>query len=280
MKSLFTHFGVAFCGLATCVIAVVANTAVAHWLHFDLFSLSVWLLVPIGALLVGFAGASGFYFGSLFFQRCPTFLSMAAMIAIAGVAQFLIYWLRYALAVRESGLGFARVEPFSAWLDEVLTHGHYRVTRAMIDTGEAGVFGYVMVALQFVGFLVGGLGVWGYLRARPVCEPCGLHLGTLAKKNKHCTDAEAADTFYARLFTLPMDGPEFAQLIAKPAKIGKPKAGAVIIDTLPLGCPGCRKQSIKQAVQRFSSQGWQPAKGLERHAHVPGGVDLCAVCRA
>src|SRR4051794_28901794 len=99
MKGLLEAFGVALCGLATSVLVAIANVAIARMTGFNLFTFSIWLVVPVGALAIGFAAASGYYFGSLYFHKRPTAVLLVQMVAIAGLTQLLTYWLGYATMV-------------------------------------------------------------------------------------------------------------------------------------------------------------------------------------
>ena len=45
--------------IVTCVVAAVANVALAHYAGFNLFGLTLWFIIPVGALIVGAVAASG-----------------------------------------------------------------------------------------------------------------------------------------------------------------------------------------------------------------------------
>ena len=53
MKNLLQSLGVASCGLATSILAALINVAIARFFGIDFFTLSVWLVIPLGALVVG-----------------------------------------------------------------------------------------------------------------------------------------------------------------------------------------------------------------------------------
>jgi hypothetical protein len=54
---------------------------------FSFYSWTFWFVIPAGALLSGFAGASGYLAGSLFFGRRPTRL-LLLNIVIASISTF------------------------------------------------------------------------------------------------------------------------------------------------------------------------------------------------
>jgi hypothetical protein len=279
MKKLLEHFGIALCGLATSILVAIADVALARMVSFDFFTFSLWVVVPVGAMLTGFAAASGYYFGSLYFHKRATATLLVQMVVIAGITQLLIYWMGYTTLVLEDGRRVADLVPFGQYLDIALTKAHYRIGRAQSDTGEVGSFGYWMAVIQFVGFLVGGLAIFMFLRAKAVCPNCDLYLRPLSKKQKTYPNAEAASAYYDKVFTLPVDGADFAALVKSEAKVPKPEQGALLIDTALLGCPKCKVQLVEEKVKGYNGKEWKDLNNLDRRVPIPSGVDLSAVFR-
>jgi len=280
MKSLLESFGIALCGLATSILVALADVAIARMTGFDFFTFFIWVVVPAGALLTGFAAASGYYFGSLYFHKRAGASLLIQMVLIAGAAQLLIYWIGYATMVLEDGRKVADFVSFGQYMDLILTKAHYRIGRRQYDMGEVGTMGYWIAAAQFVGFLIGGLSIYFVLKARPVCQACNLYLRPLAKKQKVFADADAAGGYYNRLFTVPVDGPEFEALIKSEAKVKKVAQGALQVDTLLLGCPTCKAQMIEEKVKVFDGKEWVDVDKLHRRVNIPQGIDLAPVFRS
>jgi hypothetical protein len=274
MKSL----GVAGCGLVTSVLTAIGIVTIANLTGFSLFTLSIWVLVPVGAALTGFAAASGYYFGSLYFHKRPSIGLLVQMVVIAGFTQFLIYYMEYATLVLEDGKRVADYLGFSEYLNISLTKSHYRFGRMQADTGEAGDFGYLMAILQFVGFLIGGICVYGYLLSKPVCPTCALFFRSLSKKAKTFLSIDDAGPYYDGLFATPVDGPEFAEKIRANAKV-KAQKGSVLVTTTLHGCPSCKSQMIEDKVQIFNGREWKDLDTLDRRTFIPDGLDLVSVFR-
>ena len=279
MKGLLESFGIALCGLVTSILVAIANVAVARIVGFDFFTFSIWVVVPAGALLTGFAAASGYYFGSLYFHKKATATLLIQMVVIAGLTQLLIYWMGYATMVLDDGRKVADLVPFGQYLDISLTKAHYRIGRGATDTGEVGTFGYWMAVIQFVGFLVGGIAIFMFLRVKAVCLTCDRYLRPLAKKQKDYPNAESAGAYFDTLFTLPVDGPDFAALIKTEAKVPKPQQGALHFDTTLLGCPTCKAQMIEEKVKGYNGKEWKDINNLDRRVNIPSGIDLSPVFR-
>ncbi|AKJ27153.1 hypothetical protein [Caldimonas brevitalea] len=280
MRRLFENLSIALCGLVTSLLVAVADVAIARMTSIDIFTFFVWLVVPVGALMTGLVAASGYYFGALYFHKRPTLALLLQMVVIAGVTQWLIYWLGYATSVLDDGRKIADLVSFRDYLDVILTKAHYRVGHAQADTGEVGTFGYWIAALQFAGFLVGGFFIYAFLRNKPVCAPCDKYLRRLAKRTKKFADAEAANGYYERLFTLPVEGPDFAALIRSDATLPKATKGAVHIDTSLLGCPQCKRQTIEEKVKAHNGGEWKDAPHLRRLVNLSDTVDLLPVFRS
>ena len=80
MRSIARSFGVAVCGLVTSILTALAIVAASRMTGFDLFTFSIWVVVPVGAALSGFAAASGYYFGSLYFHKRPDLFLLFQMV--------------------------------------------------------------------------------------------------------------------------------------------------------------------------------------------------------
>lgn len=280
MKSFAEKFGIVLCGLITSILVAIADVTIARMTGFDFFTLSFWVVIPAGALLVGAAAASGYYFGSLYFHKRATTALLLQVIVIAGFTQFLIYWLGYTTMVLEDGRKVADLFPFGQYLDISLTSAHYKFGRGQSDMGEAGSFGYWMAVIQFVGFLVGGLAIYMFLKAKAVCETCEFYMRPLVKKQKTFADGETASAYFDAVFTLPVDGPDFATLIRADATVAKSEQGALLIHTTLMGCPNCKTQMVEEKVQAFNGKEWKEVNKLDRRIKIPRGIDLAPVFRA
>jgi hypothetical protein len=273
MKSLAGSVGVVFCGLVSSVLVAIINVVLANATGFNLFTFAFWFILPIGAGLSGFAAASGYYFGSVYFHKRATRALMIQMVLIAGLTQALIYYLGYVTAQFDDGQKIADVVSFSRYLDAALTSVHYQVG-GQHDLGEAGAWGYLIAAIHFLGFLVGGVCVYAFLQSKPVCEACNLYLRTLAKKEKIFASSEAASAYYDRVFTVPLDSQEFISLIQTNATVATPHTGNLKIKTVLHGCPDCQEQLVTDTVAGYDGSEWQAMNDLERRTRIPQGVDL------
>ena len=279
VKDAATSLAIAVCGCLTSVVTAVAVVEASKLTGYDLFTFSLWVVVPVGALLTGFAAASGYYFGSLYFHKRAGLALLVQMVVTAGLTQLLIYYLSYQTFVLEDGRQVSELVPFANYLAITLTSAHYRIGRALTDTGEVGTFGYWLAALQFLGFLAGGLSVFGFLRAKPVCGKCNFYLRALKKHQRVFADSDSATQYYDNVFRHPVDGPDFAAAIRLDSK-AKAQKGAVLVNTILHGCPKCKSQMIEEKVQVYNGSDWKDASKLDRRVPIPDGVDLLPVFNA
>lgn len=70
---------------------------------FNFFTLTFWVIVPIGAFFTGFAAASGYYLGAKLFNHKPDSIILINMVIVAGTTQFLIYYLEYSTMILDDG---------------------------------------------------------------------------------------------------------------------------------------------------------------------------------
>lgn len=280
MKSLGANLGIAVCGLITSILVAILNVVISNVVGINIFTFNIWFIVPAGAAAVGMAAASGYYFGALYFHKRPTPILFIQMVLIAAFSQFLIYYLEYATLVID-GQKVSEYVPFGQYLDIALTKAHYRVGRgAGVDTGEIGSTGYWIAALQFVGFLVGGVAVYFILSGKPVCEECQMYFRPLAKKVKTFEDTDACSQYYDVLFTHPVDSEEFAELIRHEAKVAKTERGTIQVNTVLNGCPGCKSQLVVDDVSIYNGRDWKEISELKRKVSIPDGIDLKPIFKA
>jgi hypothetical protein len=280
MRGFLASGGVAACGLITSVLTAIAVLIVERLVGLNLFTLMIWLIVPAGALITGAAAASGYYFGSLYFHTRPGVVLLLQMVLIAGFTQWLIYYMGYLTLVLNDGRLVSDVIYFSDYLEVLLTKAQYRVGRAQTKTGELGEAGYWIAVLQFVGFLIGGLACFGFLRDRPTCPTCRKYYRPLSSIEKQFSDRELFVSYYEDLFRIPVDAPLFAEAIrAKPAKT-KAAKGTIHLRSALLGCPTCKQQVIEDKVQVCTGSGWNEIRDLHRRTLLPEGINLTPIFRS
>ncbi len=277
MKRFPATMGVAAAGLITSLLTAVAVLLIETLTGYNIFSVRLWMVIPAGAALTGAMAASGFYFGSLYFHtRKADWPLLLQMVIIGGFTQLLIYYLQYSTLVLDNGVRASDIVPFTKFMDLALTKAHYHFG-TMTDTGDAGAFGYLMGAIQFLGFLFGGLVVFGFLLTRPVCDKCNTYLRLLGEREKLFLHLEEFGAYYDELALHPADSKEFANLLGSENPAFPAIHGAMSIKSRLYGCPACQTQVIEDELKIYSGKDWkQITKGGRKFA-LPAGIDLVSL---
>lgn len=273
MGSTLEKGGVAAAGLVTSLLTAAVVTMFDMWTGFNLFTFSIWIIVPAGAACCGFAAASGYYLGAKYFHQRPTRTLLIQMVAIAAATQCLIYWLEYETLVVE-GTRVADVVPFGLYLDIMFTKTHMSVGRTGVDAGEVGSFGYWLALLDFIGFIIGGVFVYVVLKSQLTCEECSKYLRSVVKKKDSFADFAEFAGYYDAVYSNPVDSPEFAQHVGREYSAGKAQQGTVNLTTTLFECPKCFDQSVQEAVQVCDGRDWKAVDELKRVVAIPKGIDV------
>jgi len=157
--------------LATAAITAYLLALVDTTIHFAIYAFTLWLVIPIGAMVCGALAATGYYAGfHLFPNRPPGRIFMATVVVTSIATYFLVYYLDYSMS-----------EVKGRHISEMLSFGMYLFTaiekRRMwvnfSNLGSLGPLNFLLAALQVVGFVIGGLWIFRLLKvAVPCCDGC------------------------------------------------------------------------------------------------------------
>jgi len=160
---------IAGCGVITSLVTALILWWVEARFGFALYKWMFWFVFPVGAVLSGFAGASGYLGGAWFFGHRPTRLLMLNIVITSLLTFFLIYYLAY-ITTKIDGKDVSGYIPFWQYLDIAIRSTSMNFDQAgetIWSTGKLGPFGYVLAALQVIGFAVGGFSAYGHLVGKP-----------------------------------------------------------------------------------------------------------------
>ncbi len=184
---------VGLCGLATSLTTALILWVIESQFGIAIYTWTIWLVVPAGALLAGFAGASGYYAGSRFFGHRPTRL-LLLNIVVASVATFLVVnYLSY-VTMQIDGKQVSDHLPFWQYLDIAIRSSsmefRFRGAIKLGSTGELGSWGYAVAALQVIGFAVGGFAIYRILVTTPYCNNCSRYLSYKGRGVRYTNDSD------------------------------------------------------------------------------------------
>lgn len=264
---------VELCGIGTSLLTAVLVLAVERWLDFSFFTLTFWVVVPVGALITGCLAATGYYFGSILANRRPGRSLLLNMVLVSGATFFLIYYIQYR-SLTIDGQSVSELVSFTTFLQLVLTKAEYGLMRSSAHF-EVGAFGYVIAALQLVAFMLGGLGSYLALSAKPFCDRCDKYMKGIAGVKQVFEDAKAFEPFSQRLYSLSPPSADYLHILKEPHDVPKPKAGAVALEWELLGCPECRTQLVIETPKVLSGKSdWTDVSDHVRQFKVDAGIPL------
>jgi hypothetical protein len=280
MNSFAKGLMVGLAGLVSSVAMAFLDVYLSRLLGFSIFTAMWWFVIPGGAIILGGVAASGYYFASKWLSHRPSKALLFQMIAIAGVTQFLIYYLAFATSHLADGRPVSAALAFGQYIDAILTTGHIQIVLAYVpiqpETGEVGRLGYVMALIQFAGFLLGGAGVWGKLSKLPFCPSCHTYRKKLGSNTRHFFNRPSATKYYERALSSFNSKDAFLATLADGAQdeVGR-KNPSFRIQLHLFGCPQCKDQELDSTVyEADANQRWRTRPRLAKRLSVPRGVDL------
>lgn len=268
---------VALCGLATSIITAFALVQIEAAMHQPLFTYMVSIyyvpVVPAGAICSGFVAASGYVLASWCLNDRPTPPLLLQMAVIAGLTYVLVFWLEYADEFYAPGCEQTLQQYLLSYFRCSVTNTAYGLKDLPFVSTPLGPFGYVVVAIQFAGFMMGGLVGYIVLAELPYCEKCRRYYSKLAKTEKTFADGEALAQYHTAMFAHAMGSAEFASALAADHR-AKTEKGALRLTSTLYGCPQCRQQEILSKVEVYNGQDWKEVPSAIAPRLVADGVDL------
>ncbi len=267
MKTLLEQLGIAFFGLITTVIVVIADIIILRLTRFSLIGTTLYLVVPVGAIVGGGLAASGYYIGARYTHSRANPSLLALMVIIAGLAYFLIYWIDYTYQDRR----VRDILTFWEFIQARLTNT--QVFIRYLHTGGIGVFGYMFGLFRFVGFLFGGFVVYLILAGEKMCPSCNIYLSSLLTRAKEFADADSAVSYVNALSDV-LVGPQTSFNTTDSTALASLAPIPTRVTFNLLGCPICKRQVLEQKVAVHDGGDWKDIDSLARSFEVPAGVDV------
>jgi hypothetical protein len=261
-------FIVGGCGFVTCVVTALILWLVEQRFGFSLYSWMFWFVIPVGALLSGFAGASGYYLGAWFFGRRPTRLLLLNILISSVLTFFLIYYLSY-VTLQVEGKDVSQYISFWQFLDIAIrsTAMEFRYHAVNIgSTGALGSFGYVIGALQVLGFAAGGFCVYSYLLTKPYCDKCSKYLSAKGKQIRYVVNPEGLQEATVHVLTLMENGEILSAVEEHRNKPGfgssAPSKDCRLRSVIEVQrCKKCEMHWVRFALESLSRDAWEEVSG-------------------
>lgn len=263
-------------GLVTAMLAVALEIGFSRLTGYSLTGFSL-VFIPIGAVICGGLATSGFYFGSIYLHRPANGLLLLQMIVVSIATLLCIYWVGYASLRFPDGKMASDVLPFSEYVKVVITTSHYHLSRALMDVGEVGRMGYVLVALKFFGLAAGGFINYLQLRSKLVCTPCDTYFRRTMRDHMTFDNTDDALAYYRKI-AMNAKGQEVQAMNVAPSQ--PPKSNDMVfvkVENELLCCPKCHANVLHQKAQVKQGNDWKEIKEMVRTVEIAPGVDTKAI---
>lgn len=261
-------------GVATTLLTAAGLVFLELRYDCAIYSFVYGFIVPFGAFLSGLVAASGYYVGSKLLSYRPGRWMLGVLLGISGANFFLIYWLDY-FYLTVDGTAVRTYMTFPAYLAFTLTHTS--LTTGVGDSGaiELGLAGYLYAALLIVGFALGGLCVYGILRASAYCDACGLYMKKKGSQTRYYVTKDELQTASAAM-RVAMGEKHFREAMQLHARSGTREIGATSGYSLRAGikqCAGCGRQWMELGAKQRVNKSWNYLSGFHHAAYCTETID-------
>lgn len=262
--------------LVTCVIAAAVNLWIARNWGFNVFGFTLWLIIPVGAIIVGMLAASGAFLAARLLHVRPTTLqSLVSSVVIGTATMALIYYLDYqALTVR--GVRVREAIDFWSYLDLVLTKTSIRSMKGA-DMAPPGGLGYLLALIKLAGFVIGSFIIFAFIGALTVCWRCGAYMSSL--RSRTTTDLPIEEGVVVHRNFLTGNIPAMQQALAWPPSRRRVPSDAPrsrLVFTW-CACPKCDARSIMINLLVAKGGSFSDAKGFKLGRRIVDEAELAAV---
>ena len=231
-----------FAGIVAAVGVVAINVLMQRALDLDFLGLTLWFIVPAGALIGGLGAASGYYAAARATQTLPSRRMLIEMLAIAFSTWLLMHWVEYATIALSDGSLVRDQVAFWDYLRLRTEHMQLVIENQSHTrpdtTPELGLLGYAHELLQIAGFMLGGLFMWVALRSHEACTPCSRYART-TKLLERVTSAVFDDVLGRAGVMIPAFADRVVDALGKRRLVGLNLSIAT--------CPSCKRSWIRPA---------------------------------
>lgn len=267
------------CSLATGLAIALVISMVEIATDVAIYGFSAGVVIPIGAVGCGLVAALGFYAASRAFQVRPAGLVLGIPLVTA-VATFLAaHWLSFNRHELLTGETFAEVMAleglgFADYLRLVATESGVTLG-ASADTmtiGRLGSWGYGVVAIEILGFALGGWFVATVLRRKPWCEVSGRFLSPHGKSVRYFDDPDQFEAVANHLVdVLERGGPEaaFEHAAADKSALKRKRNAQFGVSTTRFVCNECGVHHTVISTQHQVNNNWTQLSQTPLHPGAP-----------
>lgn len=263
-------------GCLSCLVTAFLNFYIEDLTTFNVFSLSIYGFVPVGAFLVGMAANSGYYLSAFLTDRMLDKYDFMAMVAMAVMTMFLIYGIEYYFYVVKAGLSPEMT--FWQYVAYVTENSALRLKFAKFlhstTSGPMGAFGYLFLMINLLGFIVGGAATFMMMTSLDTCAKCSRYMRPKDKKTLFFMNPDEFTDYKEQLDTLDPLSPTFATILSQGSPISTKQKDAVKYTWQLKKCKECAAEILCGKAERYNGKDWVEIIDTEKKVSMPAGASF------
>jgi hypothetical protein len=244
----------ALLGLSTQLLVIALWLALKAWTGFDLANFWVNLVIPIGALGMGFVAGIGFCFARHIDAPAGGAM-LLTMIGFSTAGAFFMQYASYWIA-DTNGVPLRDLSSFADYLRMTNANAAIRMgSHESASVLEVGRMGYVLTLGEMASYVSASLWPLSALSAAPYCRDCARYLRDLENRRLPFPTLDAFKDYAAQL---PQSG--HARLGIHRAScppvtpLSQHQGLTTLVATLR-ACPGCHDHQLTERVSYIGAEG-------------------------
>jgi len=183
---------------------------------------------------------------------------------------FLVYYLSYYFMTLDGRVVRDYME-FSDFLATVLSHQSIQFGirgHAIGSAVEIGQFGYLYALLEIIGFALGGVTVYGYLKGLPFCDKCSKYFTKKETQTRYCADADKLAEVASLMRQFAIENQPQAAIDVHAASAGAEKYTKEMFLRSQIEihhCKDCGKHRMGVEVSRWVKDNWKAVSEVGFH---------------
>lgn len=267
------------CSLAVGFAIALAISMVEVATDVAIYGFSAGVVIPIGAVGSGLVAALGFYASSRAFQVRPAGLVLGIPLMTAVATFFATHWFSFNRYELPSGATLSEAmaldgRGFADYLRLVATESELTLASSSDPTtiGRLGSWGFGVVAIEVLGFALGGWFVATILRRKPWCEVSGRFLKLCGKHVRYFDDPDHFEAAANHLVdVLERGGAEaaFEHAAAERSALKRKRKAHFSVSTKLFTCNECGVRHAVISTQHQVNNNWTQLSQTPLHPGAP-----------
>lgn len=260
-------------GLLTTIAVVIANAGLALAVDFNLFTLMVFFVLPMGAIACGAASVYGFFYTSHKLHLKPSPWMLLVLLSLGAIAYFGIHFAEYSY-MNVDGIIVRDRLSFGEYMQLVTGEQTLRAGRGRTEVNVSSRMGFWLSVIQFVGLVGGSAWVYPVLSRSRACLGCQKYLSAVGERHRYYKDRHEGAWFYDNIFEMPVDGPEFAEALSIGQEKPPSDPAGISISSRLYECVNCHRQLWEDKLSVWTGKEWSSQPKFDRAIQIDPDINV------